>query len=141
MTGNLSRCKRCGKSMIAEESAGHSCTPLIRATRRIKVDKWCVITTRQGGTEVVAVGLDGTLYTLEVSNPSDESKQEDYSEWLSRHPKRDGSTYHPEGGTESAVPTANLKEVLKVPNAVPSPESLRSSNSWDGHTCRGRLTW
>jgi hypothetical protein len=37
-----------------------------------------------GEDEVVAVGLDGTLYTLEVSNPSAESKQEDYFEWLQR---------------------------------------------------------
>ena len=39
----------------------------------------------QGKDEVVAVGTDGTLYTLELS---DESKQEDYSEWLRRRGNR-----------------------------------------------------
>lgn len=75
MIGNLVRCIRCGKSMIAEESKEHSCAPLIQATQRIKVDQFCVITNPQGRTEVVAVGLDGTLYTLEVLSSSNGSFQ------------------------------------------------------------------
>jgi hypothetical protein len=98
----LVTCPKCGKVKIAEEFENHYCVPPITGLKEILIDQdgWYEAKDSRGRQALHARGTDGTLYTLVKTEPPDESKQEDYAEWLDRHPSWDGSTRHPRHGTE-----------------------------------------
>ena len=81
MRDNLTKCPVCHKTLISEELAEHPCLDRFRGIRTIKIDHFTIIKNAAGKEEVLAFGLDGSLYSLE---PSDGSLQEDYADWLRR---------------------------------------------------------
>jgi hypothetical protein len=88
------RCQFCGKSFIAEELRTHSCWTERNPVKDITIDFVYETVSEDGDKTIHAYDLKGNIYRLIKPNPtklaqlkseaSDESKQEDYSEWLRR---------------------------------------------------------
>jgi hypothetical protein len=88
------RCVYCSKSFIEEEYLAHPCIEARRPVKDITIDLSYVTTTEDGDKTIHAHDLKGNIYRLTLPNPSklaelkkeasDESKQEDYAEWVRR---------------------------------------------------------
>ncbi len=71
MTGNIGRCPKCGKFLVAEEYPNHLCTgenhqlrnPLL-GVRYIGIDHYFEKREENGDTILIARGLDGYFYRL-----------------------------------------------------------------------------
>lgn len=86
---NLVSCPNCNKSLITEEYGRHECASK-PTVRRIPIKLWWASKTDKNEDLIMAVGLDGIVYRLVKSNIllPDESKQEDYADWLRRRGNR-----------------------------------------------------
>ena len=88
MADNVVTCPVCHKTLISEELVRHPCLNKFRAVQTIKIDHFSVLRNAEGKDDVLAFGRDGKVYSLESS---DETLQEDYSEWLRRRLYRTSS--------------------------------------------------
>lgn len=94
MSNGTTKCVYCGKSFIKEEWRSHPCVKDRHPLKEIVIDFSYETETADGNKTIHAYDLKGNIYRLTKPNPtklvqlkseaSDESKQEDYSEWFRR---------------------------------------------------------
>jgi hypothetical protein len=90
----MMHCYYCDKNFIDEEWRTHPCIEARRPVKDITIDFSYETTTQDGDKTTHAYDLKGNIYRLTLPNPaklaelkkaaSDESKQEDYADWLRR---------------------------------------------------------
>jgi hypothetical protein len=98
MREGLRHCYDCSKDYIEEEWWRHPCVEAKRPVKDITIDFSYETTEEDGSRTIHAYGLNGNIYRLNLPTPdklaelkeaeSDESKQEDYSDWLRRRGNR-----------------------------------------------------
>lgn len=76
MIGNLSRCIRCGKTLIDEEYDNHTCSPKINGKIHvIEVDYWIKGKHPKTGEDLISTkALDGTTYWIVKRTPKPSDK-------------------------------------------------------------------
>jgi len=62
--GNIVKCPRCGRVLIAEEYPSDTCNPRFRGVKEIIIDWHYETKSDDGHNVVMAKGLDGVLYRL-----------------------------------------------------------------------------
>jgi hypothetical protein len=67
---DIVKCIRCNRILIDEEFSIHICTPATKDYKEIMIDFYIITKDPQGRETILAKGLDGTMYTLLVSQTS-----------------------------------------------------------------------
>lgn len=83
---DMVKCARCKKALIAEEFGDHICTPEWKGCKTILIDYHTTSKDEKGREIILAMGMDGIMYSLVLDNkptepipfkPSDETLQGD----------------------------------------------------------------
>ena len=100
MCEGLRHCYDCNKEFIEEEWWVHPCIEAKRPVKEITIDYTYETTEKDGSKTIHAYALNGNVYNLNLPTPdklaelkkmvSDESKQEDYRDWLRRRGNSSG---------------------------------------------------
>lgn len=98
MHENSRKCPWCMKNFIADEFMSHPCIVDRSPVKDIVIDFSYETETEDGDKTIHAYGLNDNIYRLTKPSPaklaelkkeaSDESKQEDYADWLRRRGNR-----------------------------------------------------
>ena len=123
MHEGIRHCYNCNKDFIEEEWWVHPCVEAKRPVKDITIDYLFETTEDDGSKTFHAYGLNGNVYNLNLPTPdklaelkktTDEPKQEDYSEWVRRHPDS-GREGLPPRGRDTILGRPQATEVHRPP--------------------------